>query len=281
MREKEGTRPLFERRREDGVGVGGAAGRLVELGERERRAQFEAARALLLRDGDGGQEGFFRGRGVGGVALQQDFAARPMQFRFERAIAQCDRTSPALRRGSRRRGRDRPPGPRPRPAQSSRAHRKSGRSARAGDRRRDACPRARRQARRPQRSPNPRKTRRTLETWVRSCSRASRASSTAFCAARARSPRISSNSAECVSSKRERADMREAASRACSAVDQGYRALDFAERPQRNRRDKPWRRRRRHVRSERPDRRRGRAGTRRARVRDCRALPRTLRRTSG
>ena len=42
---------------------------------------------LLLRDGDGGQEGVFRGRGVGGVALEQDFAARPMQFRFERAMA--------------------------------------------------------------------------------------------------------------------------------------------------------------------------------------------------
>ena len=80
-------RKAFERGREDGVGVGGAAGRLVELGERQRGAQFEAARALLLRDSDGGQEGVFRGRGVGGVALQQHFAARPMQFRFERAIA--------------------------------------------------------------------------------------------------------------------------------------------------------------------------------------------------
>ena len=80
-------RKAFERGREDGVGVGGAGGRLVELGERQRRAQFKTARGLLLRDGDGGQEGFFRGRGVGGVALEQDFAARPMQFRFERAIA--------------------------------------------------------------------------------------------------------------------------------------------------------------------------------------------------
>ena len=80
-------RKAFERRREDRVGVGGAVGRLIELGERKRGAQFEAARALLLRDGDGGQEGFFRRRGVGGVALEQDLAARPMQFRFERAIA--------------------------------------------------------------------------------------------------------------------------------------------------------------------------------------------------
>ena len=49
-------RKAFERGREDGVGVGGAGGRLVELGERKRRAQFEAARSLLLRDGDGGLE---------------------------------------------------------------------------------------------------------------------------------------------------------------------------------------------------------------------------------
>ena len=69
-------RKAFERRREDGVGFGGAAGRLVEFGERQRRAQFEAARALLLRDGDGGLERFFRGRGVGGIALQQHFAAQ-------------------------------------------------------------------------------------------------------------------------------------------------------------------------------------------------------------
>ena len=71
------------------MGVGGAGGRLVELGQRQRRAQFEAARALLLRDRDGGQEGFFRRRGVGGIALEQDFAARPMQFRFECAMAQA------------------------------------------------------------------------------------------------------------------------------------------------------------------------------------------------
>ena len=42
---------------------------------------------MLLRDGDGGQEGFFRGRGVGGVALEQDFAARPVQFGFKCAEA--------------------------------------------------------------------------------------------------------------------------------------------------------------------------------------------------
>ena len=148
------------------MGVDRATGRLVELGERERGAQFEAARALLLRDRDGGQERFFRGRGVGGVALEQDFAARPMQFRFERAIAQAVARSPALRRGSRRRGRDRPPALRPRPARSSTARRTTERSVRAAARRRGACPRARRRARRSQRSPNPRETRRTRETWA-------------------------------------------------------------------------------------------------------------------
>ena len=61
-------RKAFERGREDGVGVGGAGGRLIEFRQRQRRAQFKTARALLLRDGDGGQEGVFRGRGVGGVA---------------------------------------------------------------------------------------------------------------------------------------------------------------------------------------------------------------------
>ena len=159
-------RKAFERGREDGVGVGGAGGRLVELGERERRAQFEAARALLLRDGDGGQECFLRGRRVGGVALQQHFAARPMQFRLE-----CAMTGPLGRRqrfveDRERRGRDRPPGPRLRPAQSSRAHRKSGRSVRAGV---DAAahvlePAAKRAAL--SRRPALEETRRTRATWA-------------------------------------------------------------------------------------------------------------------
>ncbi len=69
------------------MGVDGARGGLVELGERERSAQFEAARALPPRDRDGGQKRFFRGRAVGAVATQQDFAARPMQFGFECAMA--------------------------------------------------------------------------------------------------------------------------------------------------------------------------------------------------
>jgi hypothetical protein len=80
-------REPFERGDENGVSFGEASGRLVELGERQRGAQFEAARGLLLCDRDGGEEGLFRGRGIGGVACEQHFAAHPMQLRFERAVA--------------------------------------------------------------------------------------------------------------------------------------------------------------------------------------------------
>jgi hypothetical protein len=82
-------REAFKRWREDCAGVGRAASRLIELGERQRGEQLVTARALPLCDSDRGQEGVFRGRGVGGVAFQQDFAANPMQFRFKRAIAQA------------------------------------------------------------------------------------------------------------------------------------------------------------------------------------------------
>ena len=59
------------------MGVVEAVGRLVEFGERQRRAQAEAARSLLLRDRYGGQEGVLRGRGVRGLPM------RPMQFRLD------------------------------------------------------------------------------------------------------------------------------------------------------------------------------------------------------
>ena len=61
-------RETFERWRENGVSVGGAGNRLIEFGQRQRRAQFEAARTLLFCDSDGGQECVLRGRGVGGVS---------------------------------------------------------------------------------------------------------------------------------------------------------------------------------------------------------------------
>ena len=71
-------REALERRREDRVGFGGAAGRLVEFGERERRAQFEAARPLLFRDSDRDRERFLGSRRIGGIALHQHFTAGTM-----------------------------------------------------------------------------------------------------------------------------------------------------------------------------------------------------------
>ena len=71
-------RKAFEGGREDGVSIGGAAGRLVELGERQGGAQLVAARALLLRDGEGGAESVFGGA----------------QYRWDRGV---DRISPRKR----------------------------------------------------------------------------------------------------------------------------------------------------------------------------------------
>ena len=71
------------------MGVGGARGRLIEFCQRQSRAQFKAVRSLLFRDGDSRLEGFFRRGGVRGIALEEDFAARTMQLRFE---AVCDGT---------------------------------------------------------------------------------------------------------------------------------------------------------------------------------------------
>ena len=59
-----GRRKAFERRREDDVGIERAAGRLVELRKRERRAQFKTPRCLPLRDGDSGLESFLGRRRV-------------------------------------------------------------------------------------------------------------------------------------------------------------------------------------------------------------------------
>jgi hypothetical protein len=70
------------------VGFGESGCRVIELRQRQRRAQFKTACALALRDGDSRLESCFGGRGVGGVALEQDFAAGPVEFRFERAVAE-------------------------------------------------------------------------------------------------------------------------------------------------------------------------------------------------
>jgi hypothetical protein len=68
------------------MGLNGAGGRLIELGERERGAKLEAARALLTRDSDRSPEAFLSRGKVSRVALEQHFAADSMQFRFECAI---------------------------------------------------------------------------------------------------------------------------------------------------------------------------------------------------
>ena len=65
------------------MAVDRAAAGLVEPGQRERGAQLEAAGLLLLRDGDGGEEGGFGGGGIGGVLFEEDFAARAVEFGVE------------------------------------------------------------------------------------------------------------------------------------------------------------------------------------------------------
>src|SRR6516162_2872508 len=67
-------RKTFERGREGGVGINGAASGLVEFREWKGGAEFEAASALLPCDGDGGLERLFRRREVGRVAPEQHFA---------------------------------------------------------------------------------------------------------------------------------------------------------------------------------------------------------------
>jgi hypothetical protein len=83
--------------REDGVGFGEAGCRLIDLGQRQRSAQFEAARLLALRDGYGGEEGFLCGRGDGGGLFEQDLAANAMEFgivpTLSEALGFSDRSS--------------------------------------------------------------------------------------------------------------------------------------------------------------------------------------------
>ena len=262
------------------MGVGGAGGRLVELGERERRAQFEAARALLLRDGDGGQEGFLRRRRVGGVALQQDFAADAMQFRFECAIARCGRTSPALRRGSRWRGRNRPPGLRPRPARSSIARRKI----------RTFCSRSSSTPRRMSSSPPAGAPLSAVAQPSRNDAERAPHGQIVLAREAGEFGGVRRGAREVAAHQLEqgrdavfpnarvptwarsaiRVCMRSTSEIARSTSPSGHNEA----------RDRPLRRRRRHVRSERPDRRRGRVGTRRARVPSDRAPRDTRRRTN-
>ena len=175
-----------------------------------------------------------------------------------------------------RRGRDRPPGLPPRPARSSIARRTTQRSVRAAARRRGACPRARCRARRSRRSAQPSRNTPKARHRCSSCSRARRASSKAFGAARA-GRHASIRKGRVHSSKCERADMGEVRHPRLHAINERNRAIDVAERPERNRQIDHRGDAGVLVRSERPDRRRGRAGTGRAPFRDDPA-PRDIRR---
>ena len=62
-------RKTFERGGEDGVGVGGATGRLAELGQRQPGLQAEAAGALLARDREGSMIGVLGAGGICGMGL--------------------------------------------------------------------------------------------------------------------------------------------------------------------------------------------------------------------
>ena len=68
------------------VGVGAAVGRAVKLRERQRGAQFEAARLLMLGDGDRGLQGLLGRRGIRGVPLQQNLGADAVHLRFIPAL---------------------------------------------------------------------------------------------------------------------------------------------------------------------------------------------------
>ena len=66
--------------------MGVTIGRAIELCQRQRGAQFEAARLLRLRDSDRGLQRLLGRRGIGRVALQQDLAADAVHLRFMQAL---------------------------------------------------------------------------------------------------------------------------------------------------------------------------------------------------
>ena len=67
--ELSGRREALDRRRQHGVRIGVAIGRAIKLRQRQRGAQFEAARFLRLRDSDRGLQRLLGRRGIGRVAL--------------------------------------------------------------------------------------------------------------------------------------------------------------------------------------------------------------------
>ena len=81
-----GRREALDRRRQHGVRIGVAIGRAIKLRQRQRGAQFEAARFLRLRNGDRGPQRLLGRRGIGRVALQQDLGADAAHLRFAPAL---------------------------------------------------------------------------------------------------------------------------------------------------------------------------------------------------
>jgi len=68
------------------VGVSEAGGRLIELGERERRLQAETARALLPRNFNCSKKRGFRSSSVRTIRREQPLAKEPLQERVENPL---------------------------------------------------------------------------------------------------------------------------------------------------------------------------------------------------
>jgi hypothetical protein len=79
----------LDRWRQHGVRIGIAMGRAAKLRQRQRGAQFEAARLLRLSDRDRGLQGLLGPGGVGRVPLQQDLAPHTVHLRFVPAVPSC------------------------------------------------------------------------------------------------------------------------------------------------------------------------------------------------
>ena len=128
-----------------------------------------------------------------------------------------------------------PPGPPPRPMRSSIARRKSGRSARAIARRHDACPGFRRRSRRSLLPPNPAEI---PQTRARASNRARQQGARV----RKRPARRARGLAASIRTAPNVVVQTQACRRACrrrvamSTFGKGCRPIDFAERPQSNRR---------------------------------------------
>ena len=76
----------LDRRRQHSVRIRIEIGRGIKLRQRQRGAQFEAARLLRLRDRDRGLQRLLGRRGIGRVAFQQDLGADAVYFPFVPAV---------------------------------------------------------------------------------------------------------------------------------------------------------------------------------------------------